>query len=171
MVWLLARRAEKYVQGIADNFCNRTIVNEYDICHARDIFVEKRPKRVRLKCLHECGEVGDVGEQRCDLTTLPAKINRVRIAGKPFGQIGREVPRERCMRPFRFRLAPPCLAQNSDMPNGLGDCRLEIRKIDGLGDEIECTSIHRGANIGRVSIGRDDDGRELFFVLLQLLQE
>ena len=37
-----------------------------------------------------------------------------------------------------------------------------IKKIDGLGQEIERASVHCGANIGHVAIGRDDDGRELF---------
>ena len=57
------------------------------------------------------------------------------------------------------------------MPDGLGDRRLEIEEIDRLGHEIERAAVHGGADIGHVAIGRDDDGRELFFVLLQLLQQ
>jgi len=56
------------------------------------------------------------------------------------------------------------------MPNGLGHCPLEIEKIDGLGQEIERAAVHRGADIRDVAIGRDDNGGELFFVLLQFLQ-
>ena len=47
----------------------------------------------------------------------------------------------------------------------------EVEKIDRLGQEIEGAAVHGGADIGHVAIGRDDDGRELFLVLLQLLEE
>ncbi len=74
------------------------------------------------------------------------------------------------MRPLGLRLPPPRLAQHLDMPNGLGDRRFEIAEIDRLGQEIERAAVHRGADIGHVAISRDDDGRELFLALLQLLQ-
>ena len=159
------------MQGIADDLCNRAIVREYEIGHAGEIVVEKRPKHVGFERLHKRGEAGNVGEQRRDLAALPAEINRVRVAGKPFSQIGREVTRKRGMRPLGLRLPPPRLAQDFDMPNGLGDRRFEVEKIDGLGQEIERAAVHRGADIGHVAIGRDDDGRELFLVLLQLLEQ
>ena len=109
--------------------------------------------------------------KRRDLAALPAEIDRVRIAGKPLGQIGREVTRKRGMGPLGLRLPPPRLAQDFDMPNGLGDRRFEVKKIDRLGQEIKRAAVHRSADIGHVAIGRDDDGRELFFVLLQLLEQ
>ena len=38
------------------------------------------------------------------------RVNRVCIAGKPLGQIGREVTRKRGVRPLSLRLPPPRLA-------------------------------------------------------------
>jgi hypothetical protein len=70
-----------------------------------------------------------------------------------------------------LRLPSSRFAQHFDMPNGLGDRGFEVKKIDGLGQEIERPPVHRSANIGDVAIGGDDDGRELFLALLQLLQE
>ena len=57
------------------------------------------------------------------------------------------------------------------MPNSLGDRRFEVEKIDRLGHEIKGAAVHRGADVGHVAIGRDDDGRQLFLALLQLLQQ
>ncbi len=75
------------------------------------------------------------------------------------------------MRPFGLRLPPPRFPQGLDMPNSLGDRRFEISKINRLGQEIERTAVHRGANVGDVTIGRDNDSRELLFALLQFLQQ
>ena len=162
MVRLLAGGPEQHVQGIADDLCHRAVVREHDVRHAGEVVVEQRPKHVGFERLHQRGEAGNVGEQRRDLAALPAEIDRVRIAGKPLGQIGREVTRQRGMGPLGLRLPPPRLAQDLDMPNGLGDRRLEIKKIDRLGQEIERAAVHRGADIGHVAIGRDDDGRDAF---------
>ena len=49
------------------------------------------------------------------------------------------------------------LAQLADFVEGLADRDFEIGKIDRLGDEIERAAVHRGAQIGHVAIGRDDD--------------
>ena len=171
MVRLLARGSEQHVQGIADDFCDGAVVREHEIGHAGEVVIQQRPKHVGLERLHQCGEAGNVGEHRCDLAPLSAEIDRVRIAGKPFCQIGREVARERRMRPFGLRLPPPCLAQGLDMPDGLGDRRLEIEKVDRLGQKIERAAVHRSANVGDVAIGGDDDGGKLLFVLLQFLQQ
>ena len=106
------------------------------------IVVEKRSKHVGFERLHKRGEAGNVGEKRRDLTTLTTKINRVRIAGKPFSQIRREVTRKRGMCPFGRRLPLARLAQDFDMANGLGYRRFEVKKIDGLGQE---SRMHRGS--------------------------
>ena len=159
------------MQSIADDLCYRAIMRKHDIRHAREIVIEKRPEHVGFECLHQGGEACDVGKQRCDFAALPAKINCVRIAGKPLRKVGGEVARQRSVGSLGRRLPPPCLAQDLDMPDGLGDRRFEIDKIDRLGQEIERAAVHRGANVGHVAIGRDDDGRELLFVLLQLLKE
>ncbi len=57
------------------------------------------------------------------------------------------------MCPLSLRLPPPRFTQDFDMPNGLSDGCLEVKKIDGLGQEIKSPPIHCGANIGRVAIG------------------
>jgi hypothetical protein len=153
MVRLLAGSPEQHMQGISNDLCNRTIVRKHQVGHACEIVVEKRPKHVGFERLHKRGEAGNVGEKRCDFTTLPAKINRVRIAGKSCSQIGREVTRKRGMRPLSLGLPPPRLAQNFDVPNGLGNRRFKIKKIDGLGQKVECAAVHRGTNVGYVAIG------------------
>src|ERR1700680_4689187 len=124
-------------RGITNDLCNRTIVHKDNVSHACKIIVEKRPEHVGFECLDKRGKAGNVSEQRRDLPTLPAKVNCIHIAGKPLSKIGREVPRKRGMRPLCLRLPPPRLAQDFDMPNGLGDCRFEVKEIDGLGQEIE----------------------------------
>ena len=53
----------------------------------------------------------------------------------------------------------------------LVDGQFEIAEIDRLGQKIERSTVHRGADIVHVAIGRDDDGRFLVFGLLQLLQQ
>ena len=57
------------------------------------------------------------------------------------------------------------------MPKRLGDGGFEVQEIDWLGHEIEGAPVHRGADIGHVAIGRDDDGRKSLLGLLQLLQQ
>jgi hypothetical protein len=44
---------------------------------------------------------------------------------------------------------------------------LEVDEIDRLGDEVEGAAVHRGAQIGHVAIGRDDDRTHLVAVLAQ----
>ena len=110
MVRLLTGGPKQHMQGVTNDLCNRTIVRKHKVGHACEIVVEQRSKRVGFERLHERGEAGNVGEQCRDLTALPAKINRVCIAGKPLGQIGREVTRKRGVRPLSLRLPPPRLA-------------------------------------------------------------
>ena len=57
------------------------------------------------------------------------------------------------------------------MPNGLGDRRFQVKEIDRLGHEVKGAAIHRGADVGHVAIGRNDDGRYALLTLLELLQE
>ncbi len=83
MVRLFTWGAEQYVQGIANDLRNRTIVRKDKVGHAYEIVVEKWPQHVGFKRLHKCGEAVNVGEQRRNLTTPPAQINRIRIVGKP----------------------------------------------------------------------------------------
>ena len=170
-VRLLARSSEQHVQGIADDLCDRTVVCEHDVRHAREIIIEEQRKHTGFERLREHGEIGNVGEKCRDLAALPAEINRIGIAGKPLRQVRREVTRKRRMCPLGLRLAPPRIAQDFDVPDGLVDGRFEIEEIDRFGQEIERAAVHRDTNIGNVAIGRDDDGRELFFVLLQLLKQ
>ena len=171
MIRLLAGGAEQHMQGIADDLGHGAVVGEHDSVMPVEIVVEQRPEHVGFERLDQRGEAGNVGEQRRDLAALPGEIDRVGIAGQPLGQIGREVARQRGVRPLGRRLPPPRLAQHFDMPKRLGDRRLEIGKIDGLGQEIERAAVHRGADVGHVAIGGDDDGRKLFLALLQLLQQ
>jgi len=44
---------------------------------------------------------------------------------------------------------------------------LEIVQVDRLGHEIEGAAVHRGAQIGHVAIGRDDDGADRRLLLAQ----
>lgn len=48
---------------------------------------------------------------------------------------------------------------------------LQIRKIDRLGQEIERAPVHRGSDIGHITVGRDDYGREFFIRFLQLMEK
>ena len=53
------------------------------------------------------------------------------------------------------------IAQAPDMGDGLAQSRLEIGKIDGLGQKIEGAAIHRCANVQHVAVSRHDDGGKL----------
>ncbi len=44
---------------------------------------------------------------------------------------------------------------------------LKVDEIDRLGDEVEGAAVHRGAQIGHVAIGRDDDCAHLVVLLAQ----
>ena len=94
MVRLLSWRPEQNMQGISNDLGDRTIVRKYDIGHACEVVVEKRPKHSRFQRLYERSEALDVGKQRCDLAALPTEIDRVRIAGQPLGNIWRKVTRK-----------------------------------------------------------------------------
>ena len=146
-------------------------MRENDVGHADDVFVEKDAERCRLDRLHQRGEAGDVGEQRSHLAPAADKIETVGVARKPLGEIGREITRQRGMRPFRGRLPPPGLAQHLQVAERLVDRRLQVGEIDRLGQKIEGAAVHRGANVGHIAIGRDDNGRKPFLGLLKLLQQ
>ena len=51
------------------------------------------------------------------------------------------------------------------------DRRFEVGEVDRLHQKVEGAAIHRGADIGHVAIGRNDDRRNPLFRLLQLGQE
>ena len=156
---------------VADDLRHRSVVGENDISHADEIIVEQRAKNIGFQRLHQRREARNVGEQSSDLATLSPQVERFGIAGEPLSQVWREVARQRRVRPLRCCLPLPRLAQDLDMPDGLGDGRFEVGKIDRLDQKVESAAVHRRANIGHVAVGRDDDGRDLFFGLLQLLQE
>ena len=50
------------MQGVADDFGNRSVVGKYNVGHSREIFVEKRPKHVGFERLNQRGEARDVAE-------------------------------------------------------------------------------------------------------------
>src|ERR1700676_3741160 len=62
-------------------------------------------------------------------------------------------------------------AHHLDVAHSLFDGHFEIAEIDRLGQEIERPAVHRGTDVAHVAIGRNDDGRFLFFRLLQFLQQ
>src|SRR5215471_4919587 len=53
--------------------------------------------------------------------------------------------------------SPVELAHAADLIEGLADGDFQIGEIDGLGDEIEGAAVHRGADVGHVAIGGNDD--------------
>ena len=159
------------MQRVADDLRHRALVGEHDVRHADEIFVEERSEHAWLDRLDERGEAGDVGEEGRDLAALPREVDSVGIAGEPLGEVRREIARQRGVRALRRRLTPPRLAQHLQMAERLGDRRLEIGEIDGLGEEIERAAIHRRADIRHVAVSRDDDGRKLLLRLLQLLKQ
>ena len=55
------------------------------------------------------------------------------------------------------------------MPGGLGYRGFEVRKIDRLGQEIERAAVHRGADIAHIAVSGNDNGRDGFRGLPQLL--
>ena len=111
---------------------------------------------------------GDVGEQRRDLAPFPAGRERVGVGGEAAGEIGREIARERSVRPLRGRLTRARVAQGRDMRDRLADGRLEIGEVDRLRQEVERAPVHRRADIRHVAVSRDDHGREPGRLLLQL---
>ena len=171
MIGLFARRAEQHMQRVADDLGDGALVGENDVRHAGEIVVEQLAEHARLDRFDERGEAGDVGEKSGDLAALPGEADPVRIAREPLREVGREVARQRSMRPLCRRLPAPRLAQDLEVSKRLGDRRLEVGEVDRLGQEIEGAAVHRRADVGHVAIGGDDDGRKLLLGLLQLLQQ
>ncbi len=139
--------------------------------HAADIFVEQRAQHLGRRRFHQRREAGDVGEDGRDIAPVYLHAVAIGAGGKPCGNLRRKIPRKRRMRALGLGLAAPSFAQCLDVAHGLVDGGFKIAKIDRLGQEIERATIHRGADIAHVAIGRNDDGRFLVFGLLQLLQQ
>ena len=110
MVQLFTWGTEQHMQGVTNNLRNRTVVRKHNVSHACKIIVEKRPKHVGFERLDQRRKAGNVAEQRRDLTTLPAKVNCIDIAGKPLSKIRREVPRKGSVGSLGFRLPPSSFA-------------------------------------------------------------
>src|SRR5580704_19104313 len=104
------------MQCIADNLCHRPLLGEYDVGHSGEVFVEKASQEAWLQCFYQCREIGDIGEKRCDLATLPDELKRSDLTGQPLREVGREIARQRSMRPFGLGLARLCVAQEFDVP-------------------------------------------------------
>ena len=72
------------------------------------------------------------------------------------------------MRALGFRLALTRVLEMGDMGDRLADRGLEVGKVNRLGQEVERAPVHGGADIGHVAVGRDDHGRKLRRLFLQL---
>ena len=59
------------------------------------------------------------------------------------------------------------VAQRLHMRNRLGDGHFEIREVDWLRQKIEGSAVHRGADVGHVAVGGNDNGRELRRLVLK----
>jgi hypothetical protein len=68
-------------------------MREHDLSHAREVIVKKRRKKLGIERLDQPSEACDVREQRRDLATLSAKVDRLAVRRQPFGEVGRKVPR------------------------------------------------------------------------------
>ena len=73
-------------------------MREDDLGHAGEVIVQKRLEHLGIERLDQRGEAGDVGEERRDLAALPAEVDGLGIRRQPFGEIRREVARERRVR-------------------------------------------------------------------------
>ena len=73
------------------------------------------------------------------------------------------------MRALGLGLTASRLAQHHDMADCLLDRRLEIRKVDWLGQKVERAAIHRRTDIVHVTVCGNDNGGFLVVHLLQLL--
>src|SRR5215207_6325328 len=98
MIGLLAWSPEQHVQRVANDLCNRAVMGEDDLGHSGEVIIQKRLEHLGIERLDKRGEAGDVGEQSGDLAALSAKIDRLAIRSQPFGEIRREVARERRVR-------------------------------------------------------------------------
>src|SRR5215207_4888087 len=151
MIGLLPWSTEQHVQRVTDDLCHRTVMGEDDLGHAGEVIVQERLEHLGIERLDKGGEAGNVGEERRDFAALSAKIDSLPIRCQPFGEIWREVTRQRGVRAFGGNLAAPRLAKNADMPDGFGDRRLKIDEVDWLGYEIERTAVHRRSNVRHVT--------------------
>ena len=107
MIELLARRPEQHVQRVADDLCDRAVMGEDDLRHAGEVVVQKRLEYLWVERLDKRGEAGDIGEERRYFAALSAKVDRLAVRRQPFGEIRREVARERRVRAFGGNLAAP----------------------------------------------------------------
>ena len=146
-------------------------MGEDDLGHAGEVVVQKRLQHLGVERLDERREAGDVGEERRDLAALSAEIDGLAIRRQPFGEIGRKVARQRRVRALGGKLPAPRLAQDADMPDGLGDRRLEIDEVDRLRHEIERAAVHRRPDIRHVAVRGDDHGREVVVAFLELSEQ
>ena len=71
------RNSKKYVQGIPNDLCNRTVMGKNYIGHAGEILIEQRSKDVRIQRFHA---------QRREIATLFSDI-----AGPPIPKSGGKV--------------------------------------------------------------------------------
>src|SRR5262249_35538929 len=104
-------------------------------------------------------ETSDIGEKRCDLTALPTEIDGISIPSKTLGEGWREIPSQVRLGSFGFCLLLPNITKIFYVPDRLGDGSFQIAEIDRFGDKVKCATVHRGANIAHVAIGRDDNRR------------
>src|SRR5687768_7068063 len=105
---------------------------EHNLGHTGKVVIEERCEDTRLKCLYKPREARQIGEKRCYLAALPAKIDRVCVHCQTLCKVRREVAGQRRMRPFRLRLSLSRFAQRLDMADCLRDRRLKVGEIDGL---------------------------------------
>jgi hypothetical protein len=118
------------VERIADDLRHRPLVRENYVRHAGEVGVEKLSQKAWIERLGEVGEVRDVGEQNRDLAASAGKFAcRIAVAGEPFREVGREIARQRGIGALGRQQAPPRFAQQLDMPDRLGDRRLEVKEV------------------------------------------
>jgi hypothetical protein len=85
--------------------------------------------------------------------------------------LGGEIAGEIAARSFGFRVETFDFTQFGNVREGLADGEFEVAEVHGLGDEIERPSVHRGAQVGHVAIGRDDDRPHRGLSLAQFVQQ
>ena len=101
------------------------------------------------------GEADDVDEEDGD--GLAPHLPQLVVLGENLGDVRRKISREVSAGALGRGAAPVELAHATDLIEGLADRDFEIGEIDGLGDEIEGAAVHRGADVGHVAIGGNDD--------------
>ena len=125
------------------------------------------PIRLGVRLSASVVKFGNVREHRGDVAPLGAEVDIIRRRGEPVRQARREIPGKLCPRPFRLLLAPLVAAGDLQIAQGLVDGRFEIGEVDRLGQEVEGAAVHRGADIGHVAVGGDDDRGQVLLALLQ----